>query len=129
MKLSMFKYPAVIATFLALGFALPAAAQNTYVELDGGSDITVSGVVTEVDGNNFKMQTETAIFLIDMDDIDIDGDINDFIEVGMTVTVEGEMEDVTSAYRIIEAKDVRIFGSGTNASRNVVIVEDDNELD
>lgn len=76
--------------------------QGGSVIIDENADAVVSGIVSDISGDNFTMLNGTQEIRVSMDDMDVDN-ASDLLVAGMNVTVQGEFDDgELQARRIIQ---------------------------
>lgn len=76
----------------AVGFVIPANANDLLV-LDGNGNTTMSGEITDMGYDSFKMESNGETIDVDLDDANLDDDVQDLLKEGMSVTVEGDYDD------------------------------------
>ncbi len=90
------------------GFSMPSVgmADSDLMVLDNGDDSVLTGIIKDVDYGSFVLDVSGKDIRVDMDDVDLDGDLDDYLKEGMRVTVEGTLdEDEIEATRVIRGND------------------------
>lgn len=111
------------ACVAALGLAaLPASAENPYVQPDG-TWISISGTVQEVWPDSFSLDYGEGLVTVEMDDGDRDADAYK-LALGDRVTVNGMVDDDFFETTTIEAASVYVENIGTEFYSSAVDEED-----
>ena len=98
-----------ILLFILLLLAMAAVQVQAQVMLSD-DEVSIAGVITDVDIDSFTVQTGTSTFNIDTSELGIDDALDDIIVEGLEVQVAGNLNESTFLNPTIEADQIRILG-------------------
>lgn len=106
-----------LCVILSLGQPALSQAQNDVLVLDDDSRAVVTGIITDIDYEALTINVDGKDLRVDAEFLDLEGDLDDFLSVGQTITVEGEYD--AGGLTDIEAS--RIIDADNNDNVNVVV--------
>ena len=105
-----------------LAVSAPGNAQE-FMSIGGQKDdITVKGTVAEVGTESFVLQTETARFLVQADDLDLNTSLANLLAIGSNVYVSGDIESSGGEHPTLDADQINVVGKAANTP--VVVLGD-----
>lgn len=96
-----------VSSLALAGFVAPAAAQEDVMVIDGQGDSIISGTIEDIGDDSLDLLVGTDSVEVNMEDMNLDDGVADFLAVGDQVKVFGHFEDGDfEANKIVKSESV-----------------------